>query len=149
MGENKEHFCAEEYDRLKKDTRAQLAEFEDSLQKMISGNLTLQSELEATKLAIRAAISDAFKTPQVIRLFAQKQPAALRRRLDEIDRDVKLGKVQFDDVAEQVCMPKREDRSSKGKESKGGCPTGWMGEGEAWTDRTALGKARIRLMGIV
>merc|ERR1711920_1160038 len=70
-------------------------------------------------------------------------------RLDEIDRDVKLGKVQFDDVAEQVCMPKREDRSSKGKESKGGCPPGWMGEGEAWTDRTALGKARIRLMGIV
>ena len=39
---------------------------------------------------------------QVIRLFAQKQPAALRRRLDEIDRDVKLGKVQFEDVAEQA-----------------------------------------------
>uniref|UniRef100_A0A7S0NUA9 Beta-catenin-interacting ICAT domain-containing protein n=1 Tax=Calcidiscus leptoporus TaxID=127549 RepID=A0A7S0NUA9_9EUKA len=100
--ENKEHFSAEEYERIKKDTKTQLAEFEDSLQKTMSGNLTLQSELEATKLAIRAAISDAFKTPQVIRLFAQKQPAALRRRLDEIDRDVKLGKVQFDDVAEQA-----------------------------------------------
>mmetsp|Transcript_27760 Transcript_27760/g.60838 ORF Transcript_27760/g.60838 Transcript_27760/m.60838 type:complete len:146 (-) Transcript_27760:600-1037(-) len=83
------------------DTLQQLSEFEDSLQKTLSGNLTMQSELEVTKLAIRAAISKAFKTPQVIRLFAQKQPAALRERLAQIDRDVKLGKADHDAVAEQ------------------------------------------------
>ena len=65
---------------------------------MVAGNMTLQSELEATRMAIRAAISDAFKTPEVIRLFAKKEPAALRRRLAEIDRDVKLGKFQFSAV---------------------------------------------------
>ena len=34
--------------------------------------------------AIQAAISDAFKTPEVIRLFAKKQPGQLRQRLAEV-----------------------------------------------------------------
>jgi len=72
------------------------------LQKMSAGNMTLHSQLDATRMAVRAAISSAFKTPEVIRLFANKQPAALRRRLAEIDRDVKLGKMPFEDVATQA-----------------------------------------------
>ena len=53
---------------------------------------------DATRLAVTAAISQAFKTPEVIRLFASKQPAALRRRLAEMDRDVKLGKLERETV---------------------------------------------------
>lgn len=34
--------------------------------------------------AIQAAISQAFKTPEVIRLFAKKQPGQLRTRLAEV-----------------------------------------------------------------
>lgn len=34
--------------------------------------------------AIQAAISEAFKTPEVIRLFAKKQPGQLRQRLSEV-----------------------------------------------------------------
>ena len=34
--------------------------------------------------AIQAAISEAFKTPEVIRLFAKKQPGQLRQRLAEV-----------------------------------------------------------------
>jgi len=34
--------------------------------------------------AIQAAISEAFKTPEVIRLFAKKQPGQLRQRLTEV-----------------------------------------------------------------
>lgn len=34
--------------------------------------------------AIQAAISQAFKTPEVIRLFAKKQPGQLRTRLGEV-----------------------------------------------------------------
>ena len=34
--------------------------------------------------AIRAAISEAFKTPEVIRMFAKKQPGQLRQRLAEV-----------------------------------------------------------------
>ena len=34
--------------------------------------------------AIQAAISDAFKTPEVIRLFAKKQPGQLRQRFSDV-----------------------------------------------------------------
>ena len=34
--------------------------------------------------AIQAAISQAFKTPEVIKLFAKKQPGQLRQRLAEV-----------------------------------------------------------------
>ena len=37
-------------------------------------------------------------------MFAKKEPAALRRRLAEIDRDVKLGKMEFAAVADQVIV---------------------------------------------
>lgn len=37
--------------------------------------------------AIQAAISQAFKTPEVIRLFAKKQPGQLRTRLAEVCSD--------------------------------------------------------------
>eukprot|EP00316_Scyphosphaera_apsteinii_P012658 CAMPEP_0119320442 /NCGR_PEP_ID=MMETSP1333-20130426/52462_1 /TAXON_ID=418940 /ORGANISM="Scyphosphaera apsteinii, Strain RCC1455" /LENGTH=219 /DNA_ID=CAMNT_0007327163 /DNA_START=46 /DNA_END=706 /DNA_ORIENTATION=- len=92
----------DEIQREKQDTLAQLAEFQDSLKKSVTGNMTLQSEYDAARVAIRAAVSEAFKTPEVIRLFARKQPAALRRRLEEIDRDVKLGKIETGCVADQV-----------------------------------------------
>lgn len=36
--------------------------------------------------AIQAAISQAFKTPEVIRLFAKKQPGQLRTRLGEVSK---------------------------------------------------------------
>jgi hypothetical protein len=43
--------------------------------------------------AVQAAISDAFKTPEVIRMFAKKQPGQLRERLANLRRDVKLQKM--------------------------------------------------------
>lgn len=69
---------------------------------MTAGNMTLQSEFEATRQAVRAAISQAFKTPEVIRLFAKKEPVELRKRLANIDRDVKLGKIEFASVSAQA-----------------------------------------------
>ena len=69
---------------------------------MTAGNMTLQSEFDAARQAISAAISEAFHTPEVIRMFARKQPAQLRRRLTEIDRDVKLGKPDFAAVSTQA-----------------------------------------------
>ena len=93
LEELKDELEPEEYEESKKDTIEQLKEFEASLQKMTKGDMTLDDSMTATRLAIRAAISDAFKTPEVIRLFAKKEPAALRRRLAELDRDVKLGKL--------------------------------------------------------
>ena len=36
------------------------------------------------KLAVRAAISEAFKTPEVIRMFAAKRPGDLRQKLVQV-----------------------------------------------------------------
>lgn len=84
------------------DTKAQLSEFQESLKQMTAGNITLESEFDAARQAISAAISEAFRTPEVIRMFARKEPAQLRRRLTEIDRDVKLGKLDFAAVSSQA-----------------------------------------------
>ena len=46
--------------------------------------MTLVNELNRMQLAIQAAISEAFKTPEVIRMFAKKQPGQLRQRLAEV-----------------------------------------------------------------
>lgn len=45
------------------------------------------------QLATAAAVSEAFRTPEILRLFALKQPAQLRDRLAGLDRDKKLGKM--------------------------------------------------------
>ena len=44
------------------------------------------------KLAIQAAISEAFKAPEVMKLFALNQPKQLRELMDQIKRDKMLGK---------------------------------------------------------
>ena len=46
--------------------------------------MTLIDELSTMKLAVRAAISEAFKTPEVIRMFAAKRPGDLRQKLVEV-----------------------------------------------------------------
>ena len=46
-----------------------------------------------SQLATQAAVSKAFQTPEILKLFALKQPAQLRERLTVLRRDHKLGKV--------------------------------------------------------
>ncbi len=75
---------ADEYEETKTETLEQLKEFSDSLAKMKGGDMTLVNELSRMQLAIQAAISEAFKTPEVIRMFAKKQPGQLRQRLAEV-----------------------------------------------------------------
>ncbi|PNJ48160.1 LZIC isoform 1, partial [Pongo abelii] len=91
----------DEYEETKKETLEQLSEFNDSLKKIMSGNMTLVDELSGMQLAIQAAISQAFKTPEVIRLFAKKQPGQLRTRLAEMDRDLMVGKLERDLYTQQ------------------------------------------------
>eukprot|EP01121_Diplochlamys_sp_Union-15-3_P013893 TRINITY_DN4376_c0_g1_i1.p1 TRINITY_DN4376_c0_g1~~TRINITY_DN4376_c0_g1_i1.p1 ORF type:complete len:190 (-),score=52.61 TRINITY_DN4376_c0_g1_i1:27-596(-) len=82
-----------EYEEMYNDTVQQLSEFRDQLNKMVSGDMTLVSEFGSVQLAIQAAVSKAFQTPEVIKLFAKKEPGQLRNRLAGLQRDVKLGKV--------------------------------------------------------
>ncbi|GFN96480.1 protein lzic-like [Plakobranchus ocellatus] len=93
LEECKDDLEPEEYEETKSETVEQLKEFQENLTKMLQGNLSLVDELNSMQLAIQAAISDAFKTPEVIRLFAKKQPGQLRTRLADISRDEKIGKL--------------------------------------------------------
>ena len=60
---------------------------------MLDGDVTLVSELGQVKLALEAAIKSAFRTPEVIRMFAKREPAALRMRLARIQEEHKLGRL--------------------------------------------------------
>ncbi|KAM9855712.1 protein LZIC isoform 1-T2 [Aulostomus maculatus] len=101
LEECREDLEEEEYEVTKKETLEQLNEFNDSLKKIMSGDMTLVDDLGGMQLAIQAAISQAFKTPEVIRLFAKKQPGQLRTRLAEMDRDVIVGKLSRDVYTQQ------------------------------------------------
>uniref|UniRef100_A0A8D3BL00 Leucine zipper and CTNNBIP1 domain containing n=1 Tax=Scophthalmus maximus TaxID=52904 RepID=A0A8D3BL00_SCOMX len=101
LEECRDELDEEEYEETKKETLEQLSEFNDSLQKIMTGDMTLVDELSGMQLAIQAAISQAFKTPEVIRLFAKKQPGQLRTRLAEMDRDVMVGKLSRDVYTQQ------------------------------------------------
>ena len=46
--------------------------------------MSLVDHVNAMQLAIQAAISDAFKTPEVLRLFVKQQPGQLRQRVDQV-----------------------------------------------------------------
>jgi hypothetical protein len=83
----------EEYEETRKDTLEQMEEFDVQLRKLMEGDMTLVSDLGQVKLALRAAISNAFQTPDVIRSFARREPAALRERLKQLSQDARLGRV--------------------------------------------------------
>ncbi len=70
-----------------------MKEFEASLQKHMAGNMTLASDLDSMQLAIQAAIRNAFKSPEVIRMFAKRENGALRSRLGSLEQEYRLGKI--------------------------------------------------------
>jgi hypothetical protein len=59
----------------------------------MDGDMTLVSDLGAMKIALRAAISGGFRTSEVIKSFAAREPGALRARLARLAQDAKLGRV--------------------------------------------------------
>ncbi|KAK7071259.1 hypothetical protein SK128_008991 [Halocaridina rubra] len=91
----------DEFEEAQKDTIEQLKEFQASLSRMSSGDMTLVDNINAMQLAIQAAISEAFKTPEVIQMFAKKQPDQLREKLSQIERDHKIGKETNESYTQQ------------------------------------------------
>ncbi len=62
----------------------------------MEGNVTLVDSLGSARLALHAAFSLAFKNKEVIQMFAKRQPAALRTKLQGLSVDRKLGRVSDD-----------------------------------------------------
>ncbi|XP_066251138.1 protein LZIC-like [Euwallacea similis] len=92
-----------EYDETKEETMEQLKELNESLTKLVNGNISLVSSLGAIQLATQAAISQAFKTPEVIRLFGRREPKQLRERLKGIEEQIKLHKLTIEAGNPQKC----------------------------------------------
>jgi len=97
LEENKEDLEEEEYNFMKQDTILQMQEFEKQLDKWKSGDISLIDEINRIQIAIRQAVSESFKTPDVIQMFASKQPQQLRSRLEELERDRHLNKINQQD----------------------------------------------------
>ena len=53
---------------------------------MAKGDLCLVDSVGAMQLAIQAAISEAFKTPEILKMFAKAEPGNLRNKLSKIER---------------------------------------------------------------
>jgi len=79
-----------------------MKEFQQTLTKMMKGDVGLIDKLGAMQLAIQAAVSNAFQTPEVIKMFAKKQPGQLRQRLEELKASVKLGRMSRDEMLQQA-----------------------------------------------
>lgn len=79
----------EEYTETKQETLDQLTELNASVSKFKEGNLSLIDEVNSIQLAIQAAISEAFQTPEVIQMFAKKQHLQLRQRLNDVSNFAK------------------------------------------------------------
>ena len=80
----RDEMSPEEYNETKQETIEQLKELNESLSKIKQGNLSLVNDLNRMQLAIQAAVSQAFQTPEVIQMFAKKQQPLLRQRLAEV-----------------------------------------------------------------
>ncbi|ELR13295.1 leucine zipper and CTNNBIP1 domain containing, putative [Acanthamoeba castellanii str. Neff] len=114
LEELREEMEPDEYRETKEETLQQMREFQAFLRKTAAGDLSLVNDLGSIQLAIQAAVSEAFHTPEVIGLFAKKQPGQLRGRLDALKarapllpllaglRDLKLGKLSSDAYTQQA-----------------------------------------------
>ncbi|PRP88571.1 hypothetical protein PROFUN_02982 [Planoprotostelium fungivorum] len=92
----------EEYESMRADTISQLKEFQVTLQKMAQGNMTLVDTIGGVQLAIQAAVSSAFKTPEVIKLFAKQDNNSLRQHLVNLQTQQKLGKISRSAATQQA-----------------------------------------------
>mmetsp|Transcript_19254 Transcript_19254/g.26950 ORF Transcript_19254/g.26950 Transcript_19254/m.26950 type:complete len:192 (-) Transcript_19254:63-638(-) len=101
LEENKEDL-GEDYTSMRNDTLQQMKEFQASLTKMMQGNMTLVDEFGSVQLAIQAAVSHAFQTPEVIKMFAKKDRNSLRTHLVNLQTNARLGKISKETYTQQA-----------------------------------------------
>eukprot|EP01080_Neovahlkampfia_damariscottae_P005564 gene5564-9382_t len=102
LEDEKEELEEEEIELIKQETMEQMEEFEKTLTKLTSGDMSLVNELGKMRLAMQLSVSEAFQTPEVISMFAKQEPKLLREKLTQLQRDVKLGKISQTIVTQQT-----------------------------------------------
>jgi hypothetical protein len=127
-------------------------EFDGQLKRLMDGDMTLVSELGQLKLALRAAISNAFQTPEVIRSFAAREPAALRTVLARLVQEHKLGRLQdaaYRSKALEVCFALKklgEELTAEEKALLDSASAQQRKAFEAATEDGAVGEAAVRAL---
>ncbi|VDK79597.1 unnamed protein product [Litomosoides sigmodontis] len=91
--QEKDSLDNDEYMEMKNDTVEQLKELGRTLDRIKCGDVSLTDELTATKMAIQNAISEAFKTPEIVAIFARKEPTLLRQKLIQVESEYRLRKI--------------------------------------------------------
>ncbi|CAI2345905.1 unnamed protein product [Caenorhabditis sp. 36 PRJEB53466] len=97
----KDSLSEKEYKELREDTVNQLEEFGKIVERLQGGDVSLIDNLTATKIAIRAAISKAFKTPEVMALFAGKKTGLLREKLMMTENNYRAQKISKQEYLER------------------------------------------------
>ena len=85
-----------EYKDSREETLEQIKEFNSSLDKMATGDMTLVDDIGKVQLTIQSAIRSAFKSPEVFAMFEKKENGALRCRLLELEESFQLGRITED-----------------------------------------------------
>ncbi|KAL1491100.1 hypothetical protein ABEB36_011748 [Hypothenemus hampei] len=98
---DKDSMDVDEYEETKLETMDQIKALNESFNKLVAGELSLVNSLAALQMAIQAAISGAFKTPEVIRLFSQGESGQLRERLKRVEEDFRLNKLDSESRDQQ------------------------------------------------
>ncbi|XP_065164655.1 protein LZIC-like [Atheta coriaria] len=111
LEEAKDELDAEEYEEARQDTLDQLQEFNDSLAKLAKGDISLVNTMGAMQLAIQSAISGAFNTNEVIKLFGKMEPQQLKEKLTGLEAEYKLNKITkeaFDKLKVEILIVLRQ-----------------------------------------
>ncbi|KAL0239009.1 hypothetical protein PCE1_004700 [Barthelona sp. PCE] len=75
----------DEYLETREDTLFQMKDLEKTLEKYITGNMSLTSDFEAFQISIREAYTNAFKITNVISIFLTQSAIELRERLTKLE----------------------------------------------------------------
>mmetsp|Transcript_445 Transcript_445/g.1351 ORF Transcript_445/g.1351 Transcript_445/m.1351 type:complete len:180 (-) Transcript_445:369-908(-) len=94
LDEMRDDLDDDEYQEMKTEALQQMREFQAKLSAMLQGESgQLQTTAQRAAAAMRAAVSEAFSTPEVLRLFAKGEGSGLRSRLDALEQQKVLGKI--------------------------------------------------------
>lgn len=85
------------------ETIDQLAEFEMSLKKMSTGEISLEDGISNARAIIQAAIGSSSNSPEVSRLFSNNEIRSLRTRLVNLDVDRHSGRLSPSSYTTQAC----------------------------------------------
>ena len=96
LEEMKDDMEESEYTSSKEDTLQQMKEFEQTLDRLISGDVTLVSQLDSMRNAVKAYVTGACRDPNITKMFANKSTAGLRSKLSSLEQDLKLGRITDD-----------------------------------------------------